>query len=170
MVPTTAPAGQSQASQPSPSDSSLSRTSPQPFRLLDLPPELLLQILALVVVRPEPICIHTAPPNQPNSTKAPLRSDDNDTTSPPPPQQAYPRILQPLRQPPITLANRLLRAEGLKLFYRRNVFHGVNWSAPLPRDWVARVDAARRGEMAVLVSSGWEAEDVGRHLRSAGLK
>lgn len=111
----------------------------QSFRLLDLPPELLLRILSLSVVQPTPICIHS------------------------PAAQSW----QP---PPITRANALLRQEGLKLFYARNVFHGVNWLSPRPRDWLKGVPEGWRGEMrGVVVSSGWGAEDVASHFRSAGI-
>ena len=122
-------------------------TVPQVLHLLDLPPELILHILALAVVHPEPICIH-----------------DTDCRMP------IFCLLQLLRQPSITRVNRILREEGLKLFYRRNTFHGVNWSEPLPSDWIAQIDETRRRGMRVLVSSGWEVEDVVSHLESAAVE
>lgn len=113
----------------------------QPFRLLDLPTGLLLQVLALAVINPDPICVHGSSTDNPadGSSSRLFRSAHSPTHS--------------LVPPPITRVNRLLREEGLKLFYRKNVFHGVNWSKMQPRAWMKRVDERWRREMRVVISS-----------------
>lgn len=134
------------------------RQRAQPFHLLDLPTELLLQILALAVATPDPICIH-APPS---TEKA------GDSVFPSRVQTSH--LLRRLEQPPITRVNKLLRQEGLKLFYGMNTLHGVNWSEPLPRSWITRIAAEWRRDMRVLLTSGWEAKDVESHFGSARIR
>ena len=72
------------------------------FRLLDLPPELMVRICQLAVIQPETI----------DPTKAPLAK-----------HQA--KIVQ---QPAITRTCRLLRKESLRAFYRDNDFEVFHWS------------------------------------------
>ena len=94
------------------------RTDPpiKPFRLLDLPPELWLRIIELVVVDDEPIEITRASDS--------LR------------QAAL------VQQPPLTRTCRLLRREALTMYYQKNIFQAKHLcGVACPRRWFAAVGA-----------------------------
>ncbi|KAK1072287.1 hypothetical protein LTR74_002599 [Friedmanniomyces endolithicus] len=88
--------------------------SPQTFPLFRLPPEIWLRICDLAVTTPNPI----------NITKFPQRHD----------QVAL------VRQPPLTLACRLLRSEALPMFYRNNAFEARHFCQhACPRQWLVAI-------------------------------
>jgi hypothetical protein len=114
-------------------------------------------------VKRGPLCIH----NQPvNDDQAALKDAAPVAT----PTPSFSPGFQHLKQPAIAQVNRLLREEGLKLFYQKNVFHGVNWCVPLPRDWIKQIDERWRRRMVVFTSSGWEAQEVISHMAAAGIR
>lgn len=135
----------------------LSHDHNQPFRLLDLPIELVLKILTYAVATPGPTCLH---PFSPINSAAEKRVCAQYTE---PAQRT-------ITEPPITQVNRLLRSEALPLFYRINDFHGMNWSEPRPGEWLKRIPGALRREMRGLwISSSWSGEDLGSYFKGIGL-
>lgn len=95
------------------------------FRLLDLPPELVIRIAQLAVIKPKII----------DATLAPELK-----------HQA--RILQ---QPAITRTCRMLRRESLLAFYRDNNFEAYHWAKhACVRQWLAAIGQANLCSMGSL--------------------
>ena len=96
-----------------------------PFRLLDLPPELWLRICEFAVIKSRPIQIGREP-------------DPAD-------QMAM------VSQPDITRTCRLLRSEGLPLFYSANVFEMYHYfGIPCPRRWILAIGEGNRQRMRTM--------------------
>lgn len=128
-----------------------------PFRLLDLPIELVHEILAFVVAQPGPICLHPFPPTNSAAEK-----------------EARAQYTEPAQrtidEPPVSRVNKFLRAESLALFYRVNDFHGMNWCEPRPGEWLKRIRREERREMRGLwISSSWSGGDLGSYFEGIGL-
>lgn len=96
-----------------------------PFRLLDLPPELWLRICEFAVIKNGPIQVGREP-----------KSRD---------QMAI------VSQPEITRTCRILRSEGLPLFYSTNVFELYHYyGVPCPRIWVLAIGVGNRQRMCTM--------------------
>lgn len=139
------------------------------FRLLDLPREIYLSILELVLIHPGPICLHPHGQLIDNTleTKA-----SNPTTSPNTTTLTNQTQLKRLILPPaITRTSRLLRQDGLRLFYERNVFHGLNWTNPRPNEWLSLIPAEIRKQArgSFFLSSLWSKEEIAVFLVSRAM-
>lgn len=97
-----------------------------PFRLLDLPPELWLKVLDFAVRRPNTIRIGR--------------------------ESKFSDQVARVRQPAVTRTCRLLRREGLPMFYANNKFEMVHsYDVPCPRRWLEVIGKERRRWMRELV-------------------
>lgn len=141
----------------------------KPFRLLDLPREIYLSILELVLIHPGPICLHphgqlidnTLETKASNPTTSPATRTSTDQT----------KLKNLILPPPITRTNRLLRQDGLRLFYERNIFHGLNWTNPRPNEWLSLVPVKVRKEVrgGFCLSSLWSKEEIAVFLVSRAM-
>ncbi|KAK4957180.1 hypothetical protein LTR10_005138 [Elasticomyces elasticus] len=96
----------------------------QPFRLLDLPPELWIRIAQFALTLSSPNLILTVANTTPRREPQPARHIPGETGH--------------YHQPAFTRTNRLLRAEGLPMFYRLN---NVSVHEPVysPNKWLTAV-------------------------------
>lgn len=107
----------------------------QSFRLLDLPTELWVHILAFCVEKS-----HTLDPTQARQGRHQARA---------------------VAQPAITKVSRLLRSEALPLFYRLNHFELQHLhDTPCTRDWMVAIgDANRRAMGSLIFHTSFEPEE-----------
>lgn len=117
-----------------------------PFRLLALPTELWLHILAFAVTTPQPI-----EPSRARDTKHQQRI---------------------VAQPAITRTCHLLRTEGLSLFYGSNRFECVQrWATACTRDWLVAIGEANRKTMGRFVfHAAFETEFWIRQFGKCGIQ
>ena len=112
-----------------------STSEDKPFRLFDLPDELVLVVLELVVVissKDDPIDINLAVRRKRQRPKPALSGP------------TYRRGTSRLVQPVVARTCRMLRCEGLKLFYGRNCFYGDAFEYLGPKETPLGIPELRR--------------------------